>query len=64
MKDQVEALKWVKQNIESFGGDPNSVTLMGYSAGAWSVILHMVSPLSQGRKAFSLLGQTGEALIE
>ncbi|CAH1102056.1 unnamed protein product [Psylliodes chrysocephalus] len=58
MKDQVEALKWVKQNIESFGGDPNSVTLMGYSAGAWSVILHMVSPLSQGlfHKAAALSG--------
>ena len=50
LKDQVQALKWVKQNIESFGGDPNSVTIMGYSAGAISVVLHMVSPMSVGKQ--------------
>lgn len=48
LKDQVEVLKWVKQHIEHFGGDPNSVTLMGNDFGAWSVVLHMVSPLSLG----------------
>lgn len=48
LKDQVQVLKWVKQNIESFGGDPNSVTIMGYSAGGISVVLHMVSPMSAG----------------
>lgn len=48
MKDQVVLLKWVKRNIDAFGGDPNSVTLLGSSAGAWSVILHMLSPMSQG----------------
>ncbi|KAG5891221.1 hypothetical protein JTB14_036137 [Gonioctena quinquepunctata] len=47
-KDQVEALKWVKNNIEYFGGDPNAVTIQGYSAGAFSVFLHMVSPMSRG----------------
>lgn len=41
-------MKWVKKNIEAFGGDPNSITLLGYSAGAWSIILHMLSPMSQG----------------
>nr|CAI5851521.1 unnamed protein product [Callosobruchus analis] len=46
LKDQVEAMKWVKSNIQYFGGDPNSVTLVGQSSGAWSVILHMVSPMS------------------
>lgn len=48
LKDQVELLKWVKKNIESFGGDPNSVTLLGYSAGSAAALLHMVSPLSKG----------------
>lgn len=48
LKDQVEVLKWIKQHIEHFGGDPNSVTLMGNDFGAWSVVLHMVSPMSQG----------------
>lgn len=47
-KDQVLAMKWVKDHIEHFGGDPNCVTLMGSSAGGLSVELHLVSPLSQG----------------
>lgn len=48
LKDQVEVLKWVKNNIAGFGGDPDSVTISGYSAGAFSVSLHLLSPLSQG----------------
>lgn len=46
-KDQVMALKWVKLHIARFGGDPNSITLLGYSAGAVSATLHMVSPMSR-----------------
>ncbi|CAG9854755.1 unnamed protein product [Phyllotreta striolata] len=58
LRDQVEVLKWVRNNIEYFGGDPDSVTLMGYSSGAWCVNLHMVSPLSQGlfHKAVAMSG--------
>lgn len=48
LKDQVVALRWVQKNIASFGGDPNSVTITGYSAGSWSVILHLMSPMSKG----------------
>jgi carboxylesterase type B len=48
MKDQVATLRWVKQNIVAFGGNPDSVTIAGYSAGSISVMLHMVSPMSQG----------------
>lgn len=47
LKDQVEALRWVQANIAQFGGDPNKVTLMGHGAGAISVSLHMVSPMSK-----------------
>ena len=48
MLDQVKALKWVKENIEHFGGDPSKVTICGLSAGATSVSLHLLSPLSKG----------------
>ncbi|XP_018563117.1 venom carboxylesterase-6-like [Anoplophora glabripennis] len=48
MKDQVLALKWVRDNIASFGGNPDSVTIVGLSAGAGSVHLHYFSPLSEG----------------
>ncbi|KAF5306938.1 hypothetical protein FQA39_LY00168 [Lamprigera yunnana] len=48
MKDQVEALRWVKQNIIAFGGDPDCVTLAGYSVGGVSAALHLTSPMSKG----------------
>ena len=48
MLDQVAALEWVKDNIENFGGDPGKVTIFGESAGATSVSLHLLSPLSEG----------------
>ena len=48
LKDQTMSLRWVHDNIEKFGGDPGRVTLFGQSAGAASVSLHLVSPLSKG----------------
>lgn len=48
LKDQVLVLKWIRQNIMSFGGDPDNISILGYSVGAMSAILHMMSPMSQG----------------
>jgi para-nitrobenzyl esterase len=46
--DQRAALKWVRDNIAQFGGDPGNVTIAGTSAGGDSVGLHLVSPASGG----------------
>ena len=48
LRDQQLALRWVRDNIGAFGGDSRRVTLAGFSAGAASVGLHLVSPQSQG----------------
>jgi para-nitrobenzyl esterase len=46
--DQIAALKWGKENIEAFGGNPNNVTLFGQSAGSGSVGVLMVVPAARG----------------
>lgn len=46
--DEIAALRWVKQNIAAFGGDPNNVTIFGFSAGGVSVHSLMASPMARG----------------
>uniref|UniRef100_A0A8C9A733 Carboxylic ester hydrolase n=1 Tax=Prolemur simus TaxID=1328070 RepID=A0A8C9A733_PROSS len=61
LRDQHMAIAWVKRNIAAFGGDPNSITLFGESAGGASVSLQTLSPYNKGliQRAIS---QSGVAL--
>jgi para-nitrobenzyl esterase len=48
LMDQVAALKWVRDNISNFGGDPNNVTIFGESAGGQAVLNLMTAPSARG----------------
>lgn len=48
LHDQIAALRWIKDSIAAFGGDPNNVTLFGLSAGGISTNILVASPLAKG----------------
>ena len=56
--DQAAALDWIKANIKRFGGNPNNITVSGFSAGGRDVLAMLISPLFQGKfdKAVSFSG--------
>ncbi len=57
--DQIFALKWVRENISAFGGDPEKITLAGQSAGCMSVQAIISSPLAQGMERGAILQSGG-----
>lgn len=57
--DQLTAISWVKDNIASFGGDPENITIMGQSAGAESVQQLCLSPLSKGLFQKAVMSSAG-----
>ena len=46
LMDQIAAMIWTKTKISTFGGDPDNISLMGHDAGAISITLHLISPLT------------------
>ena len=56
--DQIAALKWIKENISAFGGDPDNITVMGFESGAISINLLAVCEQAKGlfQKAFIFFG--------
>lgn len=61
LKDMVLALKWVKENIHAFGGDPEKITTFGASAGATAVHMLLLSDMSRNLFSKSII-QSGSAL--
>ena len=62
LMDQIFALKWVKENIAAFGGDPDNVTIFGQSAGGGSVQAIMASPLAKGLFKRAIIQSAGAPL--
>ena len=57
--DQIAALKWVNENIASFGGDASKITIAGESAGASSVNALCISPLAKGLFRYAIAESSG-----
>jgi carboxylesterase type B len=56
LHDQAMVIKWIRNNIESFGGDPDQITLAGSGSGGTSVGFHLISPVTRNLFKRAILG--------
>ena len=63
LHDQYLALLWVQRNIKMFGGDPDNVTLLGVSAGAMTIMCHLISPFSGAGLFHKIIALSGKYLF-
>lgn len=64
LMDQQAALRWVRQNIRQFGGNPRNVTIFGESAGGLSVLAQLVSPAARGLFAKAIIESGSYSLLQ
>ena len=63
LSDQIAGLRWVKNNIEAFGGDPDNITICGESAGGTAVYDLLAAPSAKGlfKRAIAMSGLPDDA---
>ncbi|WP_406175036.1 carboxylesterase/lipase family protein [Streptomyces sp. NBC_00996] len=64
LRDQIAALRWVRENIPAFGGDPGNVTVHGVSAGGKSVVNLMATPAAKGLFHGAIVQSGGDHVAE
>ena len=63
LQDQIAALRWAHDNVRAFGGDPDNITLMGFSAGAFDAQAIMVSPLARDANGVPLFARVAHQYV-